>query len=287
MMDADPPFVKSFLEEEMAFGIRKRERIAWIVAAGGVATGLLGVAAVVLMLPLKQTEAYLAIVDKDTGVAERVVSVEKAGVDQAEGIKQSLLYSYVIDRETFDARDNEDRILKVYSRSEDGARRSLVALWAEGSENYPPKVYGASAKATVAITSITPITETTYQIRYTKTLARDADPERDRQILRHRHLPLCALAAKRHQPRLGKPDWLHRHRLPRDRRDVRGRPMILSPFSKTRVLAAAVAFAMLSPLPGFAETVPVPGNKDRRVTYATFQSRVRSMPSPQGCAPSR
>lgn len=178
MMDADPYPVKSFLEEEMAFGIRKRERIAWIVAAGGVATGLLGVAAVVLMLPLKQTEAYLAIVDKDTGVAERVVSVEKAGVDQAEGIKQSLLYSYVIDRETFDARDNEDRILKVYSRSEDGARRSLVALWAEGSENYPPKVYGASAKATVAITSITPITETTYQIRYTKTLARDADPER-------------------------------------------------------------------------------------------------------------
>ena len=178
MMDADPYPVKSFLEEEMAFGIRKRERIAWIVAAGGVASGLLGVAAVVLMLPLKQTEAYLAIVDKDTGVAERVVSVEKAGVDQAEGIKQSLLYSYVIDRETFDARDNEDRILKVYSRSEDGARRSLVGLWAEGSENYSPKVYGATAKATVAITSITPITEATYQIRYTKTRARDADPER-------------------------------------------------------------------------------------------------------------
>jgi len=46
--------------------------------------------------------------------------------------------------------------------------------------------------------------------------------------------------------------------------------MILSLFSKTRVLAAAVAIATLSPLPGFAETVPVPGNKDRRVTYATF-----------------
>lgn len=176
--DTEPLSVKSFLEEEMAFGIRRRERIAWIVASGGVATGLLGVAAVVLMLPLKQTEAYLAIVDKDTGVAERVVSVEKAGVDQAEGIKQSLLYSYVIDRETFDAHDNEARILKVYSRSEGAARKSLVALWNEGNETYPPKVYGASSKATVAITSITPITETTYQVRYTKTLSREADPER-------------------------------------------------------------------------------------------------------------
>lgn len=176
--DTEPLSVKSFLEEEMAFGIRRRERIAWIVASAGVATGLLGVAAVVLMLPLKQTEAYLAIVDKDTGVAERVVSVEKAGVDQAEGIKQSLIYSYVIDRETFDAHDNEARILQVYARSEGAARKSLVALWNEGNETYPPKVYGASAKATVAITSITPITETTYQVRYTKTLARDADPER-------------------------------------------------------------------------------------------------------------
>ncbi|NEY92017.1 virB8 family protein [Tabrizicola oligotrophica] len=176
--DTEPLSVKSFLEEEMAFGIRRRERIAWIVASAGVATGLLGIAAVVLILPLKQTEAYLAIVDKDTGVAERVVSVEKAGVDQAEGIKQSLLYSYVIDRETFDAHDNEARILQVYARSEGAARKSLVTLWNEGNETYPPKVYGASAKATVAITSITPITETTYQVRYTKTLARDADPER-------------------------------------------------------------------------------------------------------------
>jgi type IV secretion system protein VirB9 len=46
--------------------------------------------------------------------------------------------------------------------------------------------------------------------------------------------------------------------------------MILSPCSKTRILSAAIAIALLTPLPGFAETVPSPGNKDRRVTYATF-----------------
>ena len=46
--------------------------------------------------------------------------------------------------------------------------------------------------------------------------------------------------------------------------------MIQNPFSKTRVFAAAVAIALLGALPGFAETVPLPGNKDRRVTYATF-----------------
>lgn len=178
-MNRDDVTVKSFLEEEMAFGIRRRERLAWTVAIGGTTIGILGIAAVVLMLPLKQTEAYLAIVDKDTGVAERVVSVEKAGIDQAEGIKQSLLYAYVTDRETFDANDNEPRILKVYARSEEAARTSLVSLWTEGSDSYPPKVYGAAAKAVVKITSITPITAATYQIRYIKTLARDGDPDRE------------------------------------------------------------------------------------------------------------
>ena len=161
----------------MFFGVRKRERLAWTLAIGGMAVGLAGIIAVVLLLPLKQTEAFLTIVDKDTGVAERVVSVEKAGIDQAEGIRQGLLFAYVIDRETFDAHDNEDRILKVYARSDDAARTSLKALWSEDNENYPPKVYGANAKAIVKITSITPISATTYQVRYTKTLTREGDPD--------------------------------------------------------------------------------------------------------------
>ena len=76
-MTGSPPELRSFLEAEMFFGVKKRERIAYAVAGGGLAIGLMGMIAVVTLLPLKQTEAFLAIVDKDTGVAERVVAVEK------------------------------------------------------------------------------------------------------------------------------------------------------------------------------------------------------------------
>lgn len=173
---------RTLLEEEMAFGIKRRERFAWAIAGGGTLIGLLGITAVVLLLPLKQTEAFLTIVDRDTGVAERVVAVERAGMTQAEGIKQALLYSYVIDRETFDAHDNEARILQVYGRSVEAARTTLVDLWNEANPTYPPTVYGVNAKATVEVTSITPITETaagtTYQVRYVKTLLRTGDPAR-------------------------------------------------------------------------------------------------------------
>jgi type IV secretion system protein VirB8 len=182
--DALPDYApRTLLEEEMAFGIKRRERFAWTIAFGGTLIGILGITAVVLLLPLKETEAFLTIVDKDTGVAERVVSVERAGIDQAEGIRQALLYAYVIDRETFDAHDNEARILSVYGRSVDAARTSLVELWSESNPNYPPNTYGASSKATVKITSITPISETTtgitYQVRYAKTLERTGDPARE------------------------------------------------------------------------------------------------------------
>ena len=127
-MTGSPPELRSFLEAEMFFGVKKRERIAYAVAGGGLAIGLMGMIAVVTLLPLKQTEAFLAIVDKDTGVAERVVAVEKAGMEQAEAIRQSLLFAYVTDRETYDQHDNEERILRAYTWSEANAKASLVAL---------------------------------------------------------------------------------------------------------------------------------------------------------------
>jgi type IV secretion system protein VirB8 len=164
----------------MFFGVKKRERIAYVVAAGGLAIGLMGMLAVVTLLPLKQTEAFLAIVDKDTGIAERVVSVEKAGIGEADAIRQSLLFAYVTDRETYDQHDNEKRILRAYSWSEGAAKDSLVTLWSEGHPNYPPKLYGESARVLVDILSITPVTDATAQVRFTKTWVSDGEGIPDR-----------------------------------------------------------------------------------------------------------
>jgi type IV secretion system protein VirB8 len=140
----------------------------------------MGMIAVVTLLPLKQTEAFLAIVDKDTGVAERVVAVEKAGIEQAEAIRQSLLFAYVTDRETYDQHDNESRILRAYTWSEGNARQGLVSLWTEGNANYPPKLYGQNSKLVIDILSITPVTDTTAQVRFTKTWVSDGEGVPDR-----------------------------------------------------------------------------------------------------------
>lgn len=46
--------------------------------------------------------------------------------------------------------------------------------------------------------------------------------------------------------------------------------MIRIRISNRTALAALLVLAVLGPLPACAESVPVPGSKDRRVTYATF-----------------
>lgn len=178
-MTGQTPDARSILEAEMLFGVRKRERLAWSVAIGGLAIGLLGLGSVVALLPLKETQAFLTIVDKDTGTAERVVSVEAAGVEQTQAITQSLLYTYVTNRETYDANDNEPRILKVYRASEARAKSTLVSLWSEENEAYPPTLYGDNAKVSVRVTSITPVTEATAQVRFLKTLERPGEPPRE------------------------------------------------------------------------------------------------------------
>ncbi len=172
-MTGEAPEQRTILETEMIFGVKRRERIAYSIAGTGLLIGLLGIGTVFAMLPLKEVQAHLTIVDKDTGIAQRAVTVEKAILDHSEAVEQSLVYSYITDRETFDESDNATRVQGVYKRSGDGEQSKIKALWSDAkAPNYPPSVYGAGSKVTVKVTSITPIAESTVQVRFIKTLTK-------------------------------------------------------------------------------------------------------------------
>lgn len=169
-MRPEVPQLGTILSEDMIFGVRRRERLAWVLAIGGMIAGLVGVGTAAAILPLKETKAFLTIVDKDTGMATRTVEVEAAGMAEEQAVQQGLLFNYVTDRETYDEHDNEERILGAWRRSDGQARTSLQALWDEGAKDYPPKLYGSGARAEVKILAINPINATTAQVRYEKTL---------------------------------------------------------------------------------------------------------------------
>ncbi|AUH66950.1 virB8 family protein [Paracoccus zhejiangensis] len=169
---------KTILESELIFGARRSLRTAWGVAGLTSLIALGALSALILLLPLKETQAYLTIVDRDTGIAERAVAIEKATIEQADAVKQSLVFNYVMDRETYDANDNERRILKVYRQSAGLAQQGLRALWTEGNADYPPDLYGTTGKISIEVLSVNPIDEDTVQLRFTKTLTRPGEDDR-------------------------------------------------------------------------------------------------------------
>ena len=107
---------RTILENELIFGVRRRERLAWVVAIGGVLVGFGGVAVAGLMLPLKETQAFVTIVDKDTGLAERAVRVEAAGIEH--GAHMAMYFAdeavVVTNPEVSSVRDS-DRVLGLLS----------------------------------------------------------------------------------------------------------------------------------------------------------------------------
>ena len=169
---------RTILENELIFGVRRRERLAWVVAIGGVLVGFGGVAVAGMMLPLKETQAFVTIVDKDTGLAERAVRIEAAGVEQSAAVEQSLLYNYVKNRETYDQADNEARVLQVYRMSAPKVQQAIKALWDKTSPDYPPVIYGSSGKVIADVLSITPVAAKTAQVRFTKRLKKAGEPDR-------------------------------------------------------------------------------------------------------------
>ena len=162
----------SYLISEAIMGLAQREKRAWAVGIAGLVLGLLGVGVGAYGMSKNETQAYLALVDRDTGIVERAVTVERAAVEQQQAVAESLIYGYVRDRETYDVNDNEYRILSVFKRSAPNVRRPLESLWTPGHKNYPPEAYGVDGTVTVDIGNVVMISNDTAQVRFTKTLRR-------------------------------------------------------------------------------------------------------------------
>lgn len=156
---------------------RRSARRAWIVAT--VASGLCVLLAIALVavLPLRETQVFTVLVDRQTGDAENILRVAPTGIEDQEALKQSLLVAYISDREGYFLPGIQSRLESVQRRSSGAAEESLRTLWSKGGGNaaYPPDVYGPGAEVTVTVRRITFLAANVAQIRFVKTLRRAHD----------------------------------------------------------------------------------------------------------------
>jgi len=170
-------------EDEVFFQLRSQRNRWMVVAILALLLAVASVGMVLILFPLKEIRPYVVMVDKTTGAAEKIVQVRPVNLSEREVVREANLVSYVSDRETYDIADNKSRILDVLSRSQDQARSTLIGLWTQGSENYPPGKYSTRAQVRVTIVSITLLTEKTAQVRFRKTLETEGDKPIERDFV--------------------------------------------------------------------------------------------------------
>lgn len=146
--------IKNSFQEEYFFSLQN-QRNKWAqVAVASLAVATICILSLIVILPLKEVQPFVVMVDKTTGQAERIVQVEPAKLTEQDAVLQAALASYATDRETYDVADNERRILFVLERSTDQAAESLISIWSPKSKYYPPELYGEETRLTMEVKSI-------------------------------------------------------------------------------------------------------------------------------------
>lgn len=164
----------SVIEEELLYGAARREAfwkkfgtVGW--AFGGVACLM----AVAVAASHETPAPVLVPFDPSSGMALPQVNLQAVSLNQRDAVVQSLVYSYVRDRETFNQLDNDLRVSSVLDRSSGAAESSMRSLWSSSNPDYPEKKYGSRARMDVEVLSVTLITEDRATARIRKRLTDD------------------------------------------------------------------------------------------------------------------
>ncbi|MDI3360321.1 type IV secretion system protein [Lelliottia sp. V89_10] len=133
---------KSF-EEVLMTKDRKSIKAAFIIAGAAVLVAVMAVAAIMLMMPLKQTEVELYAVDHQTGRMERITRLNTVDISAQDAMAQYLSANYVNLREGYNYFSLQKDYNDVQQFSSPDVNKEYLDLF--NSPNAPDKVYKNAA----------------------------------------------------------------------------------------------------------------------------------------------
>lgn len=168
------PKMVSETEEELIYGERRRGAFWQKFGIAGWGFGAFGCLMAAVVAASHETPAPVLVpFDPSSGMALPTANLQAISFDHRDAVVQSLVHSYVRDRETFNQLDNDVRVRSVIDRSSGAALSSMRSLWSSENPDYPERKYGPRARMDVEILSVTLITEDRAQVRLRKRLADD------------------------------------------------------------------------------------------------------------------
>ena len=153
--DEKPVFEQAInWESSRVLSIEKSERRAWRVAFASVGVAVLAIAAIAMMMPLKESVPYVIRVDNTTGVPDIVTAITDKAVTGDEVMDKYWLAHYVRARETYDWYTLQRDYNTVGLLSSANVGQGYAQLF-EGKDALD-KTYGKTVRATVEILSVVP-----------------------------------------------------------------------------------------------------------------------------------
>lgn len=149
--------------------IERSRRVAWYVAAAFGILALLLAIAVVLMLPLKSTEPYTLLVDRQTGNVEALTPLDEQVITPDSALTRSFLVQYVVARESFDADSVQNDYRKVSLWSDGQARQRYQSQMAASNPTSPLNYMPRNGTISVDIRSISSLSANSSMVRFTTT----------------------------------------------------------------------------------------------------------------------
>ncbi|WP_063265976.1 virB8 family protein [Aurantiacibacter luteus] len=146
--------------------LERSRRIAWIVATVAAAIALLLAIAIVVMLPLKTTEPYTILVDRQTGNVETLAPFDEDLVAADAALTRSFLVQYVIAREGYDYPDLQEDFRKVSLWSAGEARQRYDQLMRAGQATSPVVLYGRDTRVTAEVRSVSSLDQNRALVRF-------------------------------------------------------------------------------------------------------------------------
>lgn len=154
--------------DRMRAAIQSR-RVAWTVAACSCALAVVSVGAVAMLAPLKTVQPYVIRVDKSTGETEVITALkgpQPRTYDDA--VNRYFIAQYVRLREGWlndAARENAYTVMLMSDQAEGG--RYLAGV-ESNNKNAPSNIYGDTGYVSISIRTISFLSPTVAQIRYTR-----------------------------------------------------------------------------------------------------------------------
>ncbi|MDR5617850.1 VirB8/TrbF family protein [Arsenophonus sp.] len=149
---------EAYLKTAQGFELKWRQRdkrdktIAFIIAGIGTAFGLLSLIAIIILLPLKQTNTELYVADKLAGTVEKVTTVEKGELSENSALARYFTQQYVRLREGYDYFRLQHDYDTVQRYGNEVVNKAYLDWW--NSPSAPDKVF-KDAEYTAEIIFIT------------------------------------------------------------------------------------------------------------------------------------